>query len=424
MTSEVALLNKSAIALAADSATTVTYWENNERKTRYFKGANKIFNISSRHPIGMMTFAAASLQGVPWELVIKAYRDHLSRRSHDHLSAYADDFFEFIRNNTLLFPQDVQEQQFVALADRSAAGIIFPILDAQAYQSEPDLGKKQEMLVHNVEDFGGVIDKQQLMRGADKQWSDEALAKFTSVVADHFRNDMLYSALVPADKIELLARVAISWIFKESFRGFEATGLVFAGYGNNEFFPRLEQYRCHALILGRPLFYKESEKVISQENTSDYASLAQSEMINTFIWGSSTTGMSEVHKIFVRQMDTLEEELKKQGMLDTTASLTAVKSEAEHAFRDGVIEYFHNTHQLPMRRVIGNLPIDELAELAETLVNIESLKERVTSPAESVSGPIDVAVISKHDGFIWIKRKHYFNTELNPRFLARQNIED
>ncbi len=38
--------------------------------------------------------------------------------------------------------------------------------------------------------------------------------------------------------------------------------------------------------------------------------------------------------------------------------------------------------------------------------------------AETVGGPIDVAVISKGDGFIWIKRKHYFSPELNPQFFA------
>jgi hypothetical protein len=68
----------------------------------------------------------------------------------------------------------------------------------------------------------------------------------------------------------------------------------------------------------------------------------------------------------------------------------------------------------------GEFPVDELAELAETLMSIESLKERVTRPTESVSGPIDVAVISKADGFIWIRRKHYFEAELNPRFFGRK----
>ena len=36
---------------------------------------------------------------------------------------------------------------------------------------------------------------------------------------------------------------------------------------------------------------------------------------------------------------------------------------------------------------------------------------------ETVAGPIDVAVISKGDGFVWIKRKHYFQRELNQQFF-------
>jgi len=37
----------------------------------------------------------------------------------------------------------------------------------------------------------------------------------------------------------------------------------------------------------------------------------------------------------------------------------------------------------------------------------------------TVGGPIDVAVITKGDGFVWVKRKHYFRAELNPRFMSR-----
>ena len=77
-------------------------------------------------------------------------------------------------------------------------------------------------------------------------------------------------------------------------------------------------------------------------------------------------------------------------------------------------------HYTPMARVIASLPVSEMAALAKSLIELQSLKERVTQPSESVGGPIDVAVISKHDGFIWIERKHYFRGELNPRFFARQ----
>lgn len=58
--------------------------------------------------------------------------------------------------------------------------------------------------------------------------------------------------------------------------------------------------------------------------------------------------------------------------------------------------------------------------MAEALVEITSLKRKVKDDSESVAGPVDVAVISKGDGFIWLKRKHYFEIEKNPYFLLRQ----
>ena len=57
--------------------------------------------------------------------------------------------------------------------------------------------------------------------------------------------------------------------------------------------------------------------------------------------------------------------------------------------------------------------------MAETFVNLASFKRKVTMEPETVGGPIDVAIISKGDGFVWIKRKHYFEPRLNPQFFAK-----
>jgi hypothetical protein len=43
---------------------------------------------------------------------------------------------------------------------------------------------------------------------------------------------------------------------------------------------------------------------------------------------------------------------------------------------------------------------------------------------ETVGGPIDVCVISRGDGLVWIKRKHYFSQELNHQFFAKYNITE
>lgn len=73
-----------------------------------------------------------------------------------------------------------------------------------------------------------------------------------------------------------------------------------------------------------------------------------------------------------------------------------------------------------MRKILAtNLPKDELAAMAESLVNLTKFRRRVTPERETVGGPIDVAVITKGDGFVWVRRKHYFDPALNPRVVAR-----
>jgi hypothetical protein len=67
--------------------------------------------------------------------------------------------------------------------------------------------------------------------------------------------------------------------------------------------------------------------------------------------------------------------------------------------------------------VVASLPKAELANFAESLLNLTSMKRHISTATETVGGPIDVALLSKGDGFIWIKRKHYFERELNYQFF-------
>ena len=99
-----------------------------------------------------------------------------------------------------------------------------------------------------------------------------------------------------------------------------------------------------------------------------------------------------------------------------------LKTELEKQWKeviDGIVEFSNREYLFPILRAVRVLPIDELALMAESLVNLTSFRRRVAMDENSftVGGPIDVAVISKGDGFVWIKRKHYFNPELNHHFF-------
>jgi hypothetical protein len=420
MTSEVALLNKSCIALAADSATTVSYWEKGEQKTRYFKGANKIFNISAAHPVGLMTYASATLQGVPWEIIAKAYRQHTKLKSHDELPGYADDFFDFVATNVHMFPVATQEEQFKAQVDRVAAKIVFPVLGDRAFADELDAAKQRTVFGTLFDQRKALVANSKFVPGAEQADADAAMARFESQVQEMLEADKWYD-LVPRDATGDLARAAILGIYKEDFTSLQSTGLAFAGYGDKEYFPRMAVYRCSGMLLGKLLRAKESEVVIGQQNASDLVPLATSEMIGTFIWGISNRGLNQILESFKTQAAALVEAIRAAGHPLAELNVDSLIDDAGDKHMEELIAQFHASHQAPLRRVITSLPFFEMAELAEALVFMESMKERVTSPAESVSGPIDVAVISKGDGFIWIKRKHYFDPKLNPRFFNRHS---
>ena len=89
---------------------------------------------------------------------------------------------------------------------------------------------------------------------------------------------------------------------------------------------------------------------------------------------------------------------------------------------NGYFEQLQTHKQLehigPILSMVRVLPKDELAAMAEALVNLTAFKRRMTDELETVGGPIDVAVISKGDGLVWVRRKHYFSPELNQHFFA------
>lgn len=80
MTAVVGILNKQAVALAADSA--VTIGGSNGRKI--FNKANKVFTLSKQHPVGIMIYNSASFMATPWETIIKVYRKQLDKKSFPH----------------------------------------------------------------------------------------------------------------------------------------------------------------------------------------------------------------------------------------------------------------------------------------------------------------------------------------------------
>lgn len=80
-----------------------------------------------------------------------------------------------------------------------------------------------------------------------------------------------------------------------------------------------------------------------------------------------------------------------------------------------VVAALRQSLQVPM--INAAMPLQDAIDLADFLVDLTKKFGRFGAGWSTVDGETELAAITKHEGFKWICRKHYFDPRLNPPML-------
>jgi hypothetical protein len=237
---------------------------------------------------------------------------------------------------------------------------------------------------------------------------------------------------ISKDQMIKLKTIAINVLIKDIYPG-SLSGTVIAGFGDKEIFPSVSSYNFHSVVNNK-LRYKlneDSSGKIDFKTAAMIIPFAQREMVSTFMEGIDPYLKKNIEGFFIEVMkeypDIIIEKLCKTLTHKANIDKNELKRDGEKLIKkyfDFFNELLQEKYSQPVMHIVSMLPKDELATMAETLVNLTSFKRRVSMDLETVGGPVDVAVISKGDGFVWIKRKHYFKSELNHQFFNNYYREE
>lgn len=425
-------MNKTAVALAADSATTIT------RKTKIrniYNTANKLFSLSDQCPVGIMFNGAAELNGVPWESIIKIYKKRFFKPKREGLNEYANDFTSFLNN--------VDEPIRKSMFPDSSQNISFTILVISVFER---ISEFTDDIVKNLEDYQTVDDetKNEILNAVIKMYFDryqeypkligfsedfgqETLAKY-KIAVQLCADEVFKSYSITSESNDRLEDICANIAYKDNF--INPSGVIIAGFGDNDIFPSYVSLSIDA-ILNDKLKYKEVEDPLSSKidhinRKATIMTFAQDKTVMTFLSGIDPGYQQEIYdyikKILteyypIKIIENLGR-IKKSRKQQIKAKLKEAGSQMYDDFINNNVEYCKKYHVDPVLKAVETLSKEELAKVAETLVNLESFKKRMSMDDETVGGVCDVAVVSKSDGFIWIKRKQYFETALNPQHIA------
>jgi hypothetical protein len=409
MTAIVGVLNKHAVAIAADSAVTM----GNTHKV--INSANKIFTLSKYHPVAVMTYNNAAFMGVPWDIIIKEYRKQLKDKSFPCLKDYADDFISFLHNRHF-FCDDRTQHDYLKFALDSFYKLCCAeirrdkgIVKEEVLNSELIEEKLNQCLINNKK-MDKCIEFASFSFEDFKKYADSDIKT--------------YSKSMDLENHELLAESFYYYLCAKFLMPFY-TGLVFVGYGESEIYPSLCPLNI-VLCIDNHLKYADGNVIKISEHGSGAAIVpfAQTDVIQTIIRGINPSFQDIIYNVIDKSIKSYTNAIT--NILDGDSSAAALSSAVKGLDKASIIsditfqikQEMFDLYSKPLIDTVALLDKEDMANMAESFISLTSLVRRMQPGEETVGGPVDVAVISKGDGFVWINRKHYFKPELNASFFS------
>jgi hypothetical protein len=427
MTTEIAVSNRLGIALATDSAVTIT----GGGRVKIFDTADKLFELSAQHPVAVMFNGNMDCLGVPWEILVKDFRRAEGERDRPTIAKWTDDFLEYVQGHGLVsehltggYIENVTTKEIGAVQGRVRNKLEEYVFSRGGDIRNFNLRRVVLETIEEREEFLRNFPVATSLKEVSRQKvHDVYFDKIHVEIEGRFKGDAISdeeSAGLVNNVIEALLR-AIQSDF--------AAGIIVAGYGSEQMFPSLCAVEIDGRVAGHLKITESSHKTIKDaSDKGQVVYFAQTDVIERLLKGVDPEFVERttefIHRAVTQVAETLENALRKKRISkkeveSRKALVRDVADTVAGEFKSDTVEKLRSSFSQQFDDMVAMMPKQELIELAEALVSITAVERKASSDEGTVGGPIDVGFITKHEGFVWIKRKHYFEASRNPRYFWR-----
>lgn len=392
----VCVVNRNGLALAADSAGTFS------GNKMFYNTVNKLFQISQKNICGAIIYGTLSVHSISVEQIIKEFSVYLEQQdSINDFFEIIPRFQEFIKLKNSYYKFSLDEIPFcegliTALVEKWGVRML-PHLDKEDAEKEiNDIINELESLINNtkpIDNFDVSLHIKQTYQNYYDKEINRVVPKLSSYPCC---NQKLWDCICLYFNLPLDSETN--------------TGLFFAGYGSEDAFPKYIEIKLRNII-GGEIKYTVKDKLQEYKNYAEIKPLAQEDIIYTFCKGISNDFIStlpdEMSSYVMGKIDTLPNsfsDTQKEELRNTFADCGAHMATT-------IATISKEKNITPLMNSVKLITLSEMAFLAENLVNITSLKRTyaLDGKQQTVGGPTDVAILSKGDGFMWVKKKKYFD---------------
>jgi hypothetical protein len=410
MTSEIAVMNQRAIALAADSAVTLI----DGGKIVVRNDARKLFQLLDGVPVGAMVFGMGELMGHPWEVLLEHFKKKRNPGKLHHVRDYAAAFTGMLDKLPEFFPPERRQDEYKWLL-ASVFRFVFRL--AHYLHGSGAEGPDEEILRQAIE---LVWQRYQLREDGSKRpdlvcfpkGTAETVAREQASTIEELIKYGFSAFALDSGSQQKLHDIALWCVTKDLFLE-DITGLVFAGFGTDEIYPAVVTCNSSAMIGG---ILKRSEAdvtAIDSEMHSAITLYADSEVTYSFLRGIELDLEARLYGSMEAMCRALVDQVAASFTGIDPAEREAVRRRFQtqllpqnlRRFYEQISEYQQASYINPILKVLEIATRKDLAETAHDLVALNIFKKKIMAQKQTVGGAIDVAIISRDDGFSWWKQQ-------------------
>jgi len=412
MTSEVMIMNRQAVALAADSA--VTYGGGPEPVVTL--EAEKILRLGPN--MALMVYSRGDVLGRSWSHIAHAFVREHGEADYETVEDAARAFFTFMDENRRLFPEHEENEEFEALM---RAAFLTVLSHAKAMRSYPGGGYQDDASA-----FAAALDLYLSHLKADEMGTErERLEVFADLDRPRFveRYGAMLDGLIAealgafgqeepmrAKLFDFAYMIATQPAFLEPY-----AGLVFAGFGSADVFPVYTHYYASILVDGVMMkrAHDETTKVGVEDGPNAFLrTFAQADMTHAFLRGVHPLMFDVVISLnLIANEAAAEAALKEAGLAQDQMDAVLAKMR-EDALPRLTGEFVHAAQSIsqeefinPFIKVVAASGKKQLAETSKALVELNILKTDLHMAQTGVGGEVDVAMVSRTGGLEWYAKK-------------------
>jgi hypothetical protein len=425
MTTEAVVINRIGVALATDSAVTIS----GRGKSKVFDTGDKLFELDLQYPVGLMINGNMDWLGVPWELIIKDFRERENPERRDTLEGTLDQFLTFAREHKA-YTEEAETRfvcgvalQLFAEVKRAASARLF-----EDGSVAPDDDVSDKILELITDAARRRRDQFQAAKRADSLTGltvEQVLKAHTRSLGAMIKHS--FAPITVKRSVANILKRMVAAALLSSRRSSFTTGIIVTGYAPGDLFPSLAIASVDSAVCGILKFSREEGLTIDRTDTPGRViSFAQTDVADRILSGADQQFVNKtgdfIKASLTKSKQAVVDALAGAGMAsDAAAAVLDVIIEATSTeFKTEFWEDARETFQNDFNEMVALMPKQETIELAEAIVSITAIERKASSEQATVGGPVDVAFITRHEGFVWIKRKHYFEKDLNPRYFKRR----